>query len=94
MTTTAPAVDHAVFAAQLEESIAADTRLIEEGQAERKLIQAGINDARERVATNQRLLKALQRPVKRVKKAPQPEVVESIPDVLPDEPEVAPFKLD
>jgi hypothetical protein len=91
---TPASVDHAAFAAQLEESIAADTKLIEEGQAERKLIQAGINDARERVATNQRLLKALQGPVKRTKKAPEPEVVESTPDVLPDEPEVAPFKLD
>lgn len=89
--------DHKAMALQLEESIIEDQALIEAGQAERKLINDGIKDARERIATNQRLLSALQGPKTRAKKAEkpaEPEVVEQIPDVIPDEPEVAPFKLD
>lgn len=73
---------------QIEAAIAEDTALVEQGQAERKLLNAGIKDAKERIATNERLLKALQGPKPRAKKAEQPEVVE--PDVLPAEAE--PFR--
>lgn len=89
--------DHKAMTIQLEESIIEDQALIEAGQEERKLINAGIKEARERIATNQRLLSALKGPKTRAKKAEkpvEPEVVQHVPDVIPDEPEVAPFKLD
>lgn len=81
-------LDHSAFHAQLEQSIVEDTRLIANGQAERDLINAAIKEARERIATNERLLKALEGPKPRAKTGTK----QTIPLVAHPDIDVEPFR--
>jgi septal ring factor EnvC (AmiA/AmiB activator) len=65
---------------KIEAAIAEDEALVTRGQEERLALNTQIKEAKERIATNERLLKALQGPKTRVKKVTT-QAVE--PDVIP-----------